>query len=353
MASAKGNGTTAAAEQLGAISLGESAAERKDDTTAKNGTTPTPTKKLCSACEKESKNLKMCNGCRCVWYCGKKCQNKHRKEHKNECKRVKEELDKRGGKLNLGTEKDVGPLGKLPPQEECPICMHVLPFHGSLHNYFSCCGKRICMSCAIQHQLKSEQGTATCAFCREPIIESDEEHLERLRKRIERKDPQAVFNMAVEHGWGRRGLTVDQAKCIDLYRQAADLGLPAAQYELGSCYKFGKMGLEQNEEEALEYWGKAAEGGGLSVRHSIGSTEWENGDVIAAMGHWRLSASGGYKYSMENLLTCFEDGLLQHGDLSEAMRAFYRSRAERKSEDRDKYIQYLKLTGKYQQEYDF
>ena len=56
---------------------------------------------------------------------------------------------------------------------------------------------------------------------------------------------------------------------------------------------------------------------------------------------------------MENLLTCFEDGLLQHGDLSEAMRAFYRSRAERKSEDRDKYIQYLKLTGKYQQEYDF
>jgi len=78
-----------------------------------------PPSKMCSACEKESDAAKCCNGWRCVWYCDKKCQNKHWKEHKKECRRIKKELDKRGGKLDLGTEEDVGPLGKLPPRIHC------------------------------------------------------------------------------------------------------------------------------------------------------------------------------------------------------------------------------------------
>ena len=63
------------------------------------------------------------------WYCDKECQNKHWKEHKKECRLVKNILDQRGGKLDVGTEKDLGPLAALPPKEECPICMHVLPLH--------------------------------------------------------------------------------------------------------------------------------------------------------------------------------------------------------------------------------
>ena len=76
-----------------------------------------PTKLFCSACGKESNTLKKCDGCKCVWYCDKECQNKHWKEHKKECKVIKKELDKRGGKLDIGTEMDVGPLEKLPQQE--------------------------------------------------------------------------------------------------------------------------------------------------------------------------------------------------------------------------------------------
>jgi len=36
---------------------------------------------------------------------------------------------------------------------------------------------------------------------------------------------------------------------------------------------------------------------------------------------------------------------LHHGDLAETLLAFYRSRAEMKSEDRDQYISYLKMSG--------
>jgi TPR repeat protein len=146
---------------------------------------------------------------------------------------------------------------------------------------------------------------------------------------------------------------VDQAKFIDLLRQSADLGDSSAQYHLGNFHLIGDMGLEQNEEEAIKHWKKAAEGGNLMAGHNIGSFENNtNGDYVASMRHWRLSASGGYKLSMDCLIDDFEDGFLRHGDLADTLKAFYRARAEMRSEDRDKYIEYLKKTGEYKEEYE-
>ena len=352
MPSSREEGTASAAEQLGSMSLGESV-ERKDDNktnpTEKNGTN---TKKLCSACGKKSDALKKCNGCKCVWYCDKKCQNKHRKEHKHECRPIKKVLDERGGKFSLGTEEDVGPLGKVPQREECPICMRVLPLHAALHMYFACCGKSVCLGCDRQHGIKNKEQADTCAFCRTEHPESDEEILVRLRKRVERKDPKALHSMSSAYGYGRYGLLVDQAKCVDLLRKSAGLGYPVAQSQLGNLYDDGDMGLEQSEEEALKYWEKAAKGGHVISRHNLGCTENKNGDVVAAMDHWRLSASGGSKDSIKLLIVCFEDGFLRHGDLAETLQAMYLARAEMKSGERDEYIKHLKMIGEYKEEYD-
>ena len=125
MATADEDSTAAAAtaQLLGSMSLEESA-ETKDNGTEAIQKNEDPAK-FCSACGKESDALKKCTACKCVWYCDKKCQHKHRKGHKNECRLIKEELEKRGGKLDVGTEKDIGPLGKVPAREECPICMRV------------------------------------------------------------------------------------------------------------------------------------------------------------------------------------------------------------------------------------
>ena len=356
MSSPKEDGTVAATEQIGSISIGESA-ERKDDETGnnedveENGTTPT---KICSACDKESDALMKCRNCKCVWYCDKDCQNKHWKEHKKGCKRIKKVLDKRGGKLNLGTEKDVGPLGKVPPREECPICMRALPLHESLHSHFSCCGKTICCGCNLQHHLKSRELSLprTCAFCRTAVPKSDEAILAQIRKRVELKDPVALVNMAMKYGSGRNGLPVDQAKCVELLRESADLGFPGAQYNLGTFYHQGKMGLEQNEEEARKYYKEAAEGGHMLSLHNLGCAKAGNGDPVAAMRHWRLSASGGHKTSMGALIVCFEYGLLHHADLTETLQALYLSRFEMKSEGRDQHIAYLKMIGEYHAEYE-
>ena len=360
MASSKEDSTTAAAKQLGSMSLNRSA-ERNDENTKPIAKSGTPAK-LCSACGENSVGLMKCGNCKCVWYCGKDCQNKHWKEHKKECKPIKKELDERGGKLDVGNELDLGPLPDLPPREECPICMHVLPLHAKLTGYAGCCGKIVCCACEFQHQIRSEQQatergqnlvSVTCVFCREPIPESDEEILTRLRKRIKRKDANALRNVALHYGYGYRGLSVDQAKCLELLHQSADLGFPLAQSLLGDFHHQGMMGLEQNEDEGLKYWERAAEGGHINAQHNIGCAKATNNDLFAAMHHWRLSASAGYRASMGTLIVYFEDGVLHHGDLAETLQAFYCARSEMKSKDRDAYIGYLKRTGKYREEYNF
>ena len=346
MATIKEDKTAAVAEQLGSMSLGASVESKGDPENNKDAEkNEAPTKFVCSWCGKKSDTHKKCRNCKCVWYCGKECQNRHWKEHKIECRRVKKELDKRGGKLDLGTEMDLGPVSDLPPREECPICMHALPIHTMLSSYEACCGKIFCNSCAFQH------GESTCAFCREPMPESDEEILLRLRKRVKHKDPKALFNMAMGYGYGAFGLSVDEAKCIDLLRESARLGLPGAQCHLGSFHHMGGMGLEQNEEEAIKYWEKAAEGGHVIARHNLGYMEGRKGNHDAAMCHLRLSASGGLKKSMKSLIIYFEDGLLRHGDLAETLQVMYLASAEMKSEYRDKYIEHLKKTGEYKPEF--
>ena len=174
-----------------------------------------------------------------------------------------------------------------------------------------------------------------------------------MRKRIELKDPVAMFNIGMKYSYGGLGLPMDQAKCIDLLREAADLGGLDAQYQLGSFHRTGGMGLEQNEVEALKYFRQAAEGGHLASRNNLGSGEKENnGEHVAAMRHWRLAASGGSMLSIANLLSSFRDGFLHHDDLAETLQAFYRSRAEMRSEDRDRYIEHLKMIGEYHDYFD-
>ena len=216
--------------------------------------------------------------------------------------------------------------------------MHTLPIDAGLRAYSACCGKTICGGCGLQHQLRSRELGETCAFCRTALPDSDEEILAQLRKRVERKDPTALYNLALKYGRGRFGLPVDQAKCINLLRQSADLGNPDAHYSLGCSYYEGELGLERNKEEGTKYLEKAAEGGNIIARCSLGITEGRNGNDVAAMRHVRLSASGGHKKSMEALIECFENGCLHHGDLAGTLAKFYRAKAEMTSADRDLFI---------------
>ena len=246
---------SSAAHQLGSMSIGESVEgkddaepEKNEDAEEKVETTPA-TKLLCSACGKEgdTHTLKKCRACKCVWYCDKDCQNKHWKEHKKECRLIKKELDKRGGKLDLGTEKDIGPLGKVPPREECSICMQALPIDDGLHSYTACCGKTICEACDYQHRIQTEKVnikrvqrkqprmSRACAFCRTAVPESDEETLAQLRKRVELKDPDAMCNMALHHGMGNLGFQRIRASALTFFASLPILAVLLLSFISDTC----------------------------------------------------------------------------------------------------------------------
>ena len=50
---------------------------------------------------------------KCVWYCDTHWGKRRGRVHTQGCKRIYKELGKRGGKLDLGTELVIGPLGEL------------------------------------------------------------------------------------------------------------------------------------------------------------------------------------------------------------------------------------------------
>ena len=94
---------------------------------------------LCSNCGKGDESagdLKACTACKMVKYCNRECQIAHRPQHKKACKKRAAELY------------DEQLFFKVPPPpEECPICMLPLPMGDHVANFYSCCGKDICMGC--------------------------------------------------------------------------------------------------------------------------------------------------------------------------------------------------------------
>ena len=82
-----------------------------------------------------------------------------------------------------------------PPDEDCPICFLTLPSLDTGWKYKACCGKIICSGCI--HAVKVMDVEAKCPFCRVPTPTSDEEIVERTKKRVRKDDAIAIHNL----GW--------------------------------------------------------------------------------------------------------------------------------------------------------
>ncbi len=135
-------------------------------------------------------------GCDLVKYCSDACQNNHREQHEEECKKWKAEL----GDRDLFTMPDGSHLG------ECPICCLSLPIDISKSAMSACCSNRICSGCCYANQMReiSEGLEQRCAFCREPAPKSHEEAHKKMMERIKKKNCPAA--MIWVHGLVRKGI---------------------------------------------------------------------------------------------------------------------------------------------------
>ena len=129
---------------------------------------------------------------------------------------------------------------------------------------------------------------------------------------IEASNPpaQAFHNLAVCYYCGE-GLLKNLPEAARLYRIAAEMGHPDAQYMLGQCLQRGE-GVPYNPVEAFTWFKRAADAGnaraqcgvGYALRDGLGVPE----NKAAAVVHYRRAADQGNAQAMYNLGSCYSMG---------------------------------------------
>ena len=307
------------------------------------------TNACCAECgEEDAGSLKTCKACMHVRYCSAACQRNHWPKHKIPCK------------LRAAELRDEALFKDPPPKEDCPICFLPMPIKliccmslppatassvptydfaisneelakKSTEAYFPCCGKSICEGC-VHSFCKS--GNNKCPFCNSDRAgKTDEQRVEEIMKRVEANDTDSINLLAGYYYNGLGGLQQDQAKAMELYVRAADLGHSKAHCDLGNIYPKGG-----DFKKAKFHIEAAAMAGNEVARCSLGCVEERYGNVEQAIKHWTIAASGGDYLAMHQLRLCFEKGSVTRESIDSTLTAYNNSCAETRSEARDAYI---------------
>ena len=278
---------------------------------------------MCVNCGKEEdkdNSLKFCSACKMVKYCSIACQKEHRPLHKRECKQRAAELY------------DENLFQQPPPSEECPICFITMPSICK-SEFQTCCGKNLCRGC-IFAMLESGGGDL-CAFCRMPNTKTDEEHVERLKKLMEKGNGLAFYYLAGYYARGISGLPQDDSKANELLLRGGQLGYSEAYYNLGASYLLGD-GVEIDKKKAKHYLELAAISGYVPARHNVGCLEGQAGNNHRAYKHYILAARAGFKESLDSVRKGFMKGFVTKDEYASTLRAYQKSQDEMKSDTRDK-----------------
>ena len=282
----------------------------------------------CGKVEDDSIKLKTCTACKMVKYCSRDCQIAHRSQHKNDCKRRAKELH------------DEKLFKQPPPMEDCPICMVRIPSLISGRTYMACCGKVICKGCIHAVQLRAllagrQEEDDVCPFCRAPPPESvNEEMIKRYEKRADMNDPIGIRILGDMYASGQDGLPQNQAKALELWHRAGELGCNVAYYCIGNAYLRGN-GVERDMKKTEHYWELAAMGGDPYARNNLGAIEGNLGNFGRALNHFMIAIRGGDIKSLENIKAFYSQGLATKDDYENALQAYEAYVGEIKSNQRD------------------
>ena len=277
---------------------------------------------VCANCGKEGSNLNVCNKCKEATYCNAACKKKHRSKHKKQCERRVTELH------------DEALFGEPPPEfGDCPICFLRLPTMGSGRMYMPCCGKMICGGCC-QADVYDNQGNIIvdkkCPFCRTPNSTSNEEAIERLKKRMEIGDPYAFYMMGSYYTHGRYGLPQDSAKAVELWHKAGKFGYA----NIGQAY-YNDESEERDEKMAKHYHELAAMEGNVVARYNLGVSEENAGNYDRALKHYMIAVRGGHTEALKEIQELYMDGHATKDHYANALRSHQAYLSEIKSDQRD------------------
>ena len=256
-------------------------------------------------------------------YCNAACKKKHRKKHKKECERRVAEVHEIE-------------LFKQPPklEEDCPICFLRMPVLGSGSAYMSCCGKVICKGCTHAVLSLRSKGPPLCPFCRMEAPEDDDKITELERCRVKTGDAEAINNLGSYYLNGLYGYPQNQAKALELWHRAADLGFARSLFNVANSYKSGR-GVEVDMKKAKKYFELAAIKGHALSRNELGIFEVEAGNMNRALKHYMIAARDGNTNSIKIIKYFYKDGYATKADFEKALRLYQSYLDEIRSTQRD------------------
>ena len=277
---------------------------------------------VCANCGKEGTDINnICNKCKQVRYCNAACKKKHRHKHKKKCEEHVRLAAEHAAKLH--DER----LFKQPPSlyGDCPICFQRLPTLESGSIYYSCCGKMICSGCAhapVFDNQGNEIDNEKCPFCRtDPDPKSNEEGIEREKKRMDLNDPIAIFNLGCWYRDGRNSFPQEYDKALELFHRAAELGCAKSYCSIGVYYENGR-GVEIDIKRAVHYYELAAMMGDAYARANLGLREKKADNMDRALKHFMIAARDGLAPSLKVIKQLYTNGHATKDDYTKALQLY-------------------------------
>ena len=196
----------------------------------------------------------------------------------------------------------------------------------------SCCCKTICKGCNYANTKREKEAGLEhrCAFCREPVPDTDEECIKKVMKRIKKNDPAAMTQMGKLHE--KEG---DYGKAVEYWTKAAELGDAEAYCGLGMLYYNG-TGVEKDVKKAIPYLEKAAIGGQPGARIILANYEMNCGRERRAVEHIIINANLGCEPSLKYVKDFFVQGVVSKEEYAAALRGYQAAVNETKSAEREK-----------------
>ena len=207
-----------------------------------------------------------------------------------------------------------------------------------------CCCKSICKGCFHANtKRESEEGLEhRCAFCREPLPKSQEEHNKQVMKRVKKNDdPVATTEM------GKRYYAENEyGKALKYFTKAAGMGDLEAHCCLGDSYRTGE-GVEKDMKKAVYHWEKAATGGHPDARHNLANYDIMNGRPDRAAKHNIIAANLGCDMSLKPIKDLFVEGVVSKDEYAAALRGYQAAVDATKSAEREKAEEAKTKSGRY------
>ena len=211
----------------------------------------------------------------------------------------------------------------------CSICQLPLPLDMKGYVFQSCCMKKLCKGCGLAGR---KRDIIDCPFCRSPEPKTPGQSLAMIRKRVDKGDPVAIWNLGAQYYGG--GLKKDLARAVELFERAAELGVNDAHFNLGVIYAYDED-VERDVDKAIRHWEAAAICGDVSSRFNLGQMECEAGNCDIALQHFLISAKLGHEKSLNAVKLFFKNGFATKADYAGALREYQGAIEKMSSPDRD------------------